>query len=89
MKGTYIHEGASTLELLAAKISEVTREQEAKGMYLDDWIGMVDREHLKRIMKDEKKKSKEKRSPFYERYATLLKDKRNRWFSTFHVSPKR
>ena len=77
------------MELLAARISEVIQQQEAKGMYLDDWIGVVDRNHLRRMMEDEKRKSKGKRSPFYGRYATLLKDKRNEWFSTFHVSPHR
>jgi len=87
MKGTYAHEAAPTLELLAVDISKAIQSYQTKGLHLDDWIGVVDRKHLKRIVNDMKKMPKEKRSPFYNSYVALLKVETDEWFATLHVSP--
>jgi hypothetical protein len=88
MKGKYVHDASSSLELLSTKISQAIQTEGAKGMYLDDWIGVVDRKHLRHIVDGMRRKSKGERSPFYESYVTLLKDRKNEWFATFHVSPR-
>jgi hypothetical protein len=87
VKGTFAHKAAPNLEQLGTDISEAIQSYQKKGLHLDDWIGVVDRKHLKSIVSDMKKMPKEKRSPFYGSYAALLKNETNEWFATFHVSP--
>jgi hypothetical protein len=84
VKGVYVHKAAPTLEQLATLISKTIQSHQRRGLLLDDWIGVVDRKHMKRIVSDMKKMSKEKRSPFYKSYVTLLKDEAYEWFATLH-----
>jgi hypothetical protein len=85
MGGAYVSKGASTLVELARVIEETLDGYRERGLYLDQRITMIDRQHLEWEVEAQEKEPKEKQSMFLNNYKELLKNDTYDWFAFFHV----